>query len=84
MSNEYAGLVSESNYEKLQDENKALKEIESHTFVENECLIKENKALKDSRDDLLEAYKEHRWDMCRLGVKEELIQKAQALKEKEA
>ena len=43
----------------------------------------ENKALKESRDELLEAYKEHRWDMCRLGVNEELIQRAQALKEKE-
>lgn len=41
--------------EKLEAENKDLKEKESHTFVENECLIKENRALKNEVTELLEA-----------------------------
>jgi len=44
----------------------------------------ENKALKESRNELLEAYKVHRSTLCRFGVREGLIIKAEALKEKES
>ena len=47
---------------------------------ELERLRAENKALKASRDELLEVYKEHRWDMCRLGVDEDLIKKVESQK----
>ena len=38
--------------------------------------------VEKSRDELLEEYKKHRWNMCRLGVDENIIQKAESLKDK--
>ena len=75
LDREYIGRQAEE-IKQLQAENKALKETLDKTtdlVVDyQERLVK----VEESRDELLEAYKKHRWDMCRLGVKEELIKKA--------
>lgn len=82
----YGKMINE-----LEAENKALKETAEIFNIESELRADkiteqamEISALKESRNELLEEYKKHRWDACRLGVNEELIQKAEALKEKGA
>ena len=74
---------------KLQAENKILRKdkcldeiLESYAEY-NDKIVAENKALKHIGDKLLEEYKRHRLDSCRLGVDEDLIQKAEQQKEKE-
>jgi len=88
MSNEYAGLVSELNYEKLQAENKAL---ESRLLIKElrwKEVLAENKTLKASRDELLETLKLAKTIYERDGLPGQsfmrtTIQKAEALKAKE-
>ncbi len=63
----------EIEYDKAQIENKALRE-------NNRYYIDKVFAIEQSRDELLEVYKEHRWDMCRLGVDEDLIKKVESQK----
>lgn len=60
---------------RLETENKALKEKRYDIRLKN---------VEESRDELLEAYKQHRLEACRLGVREELIRKAESQKEKES